>query len=497
MTHKPDIRVWCILSLLLLATALPARADGEGGIVEEVRASRAMSGRERRLSALEIHAELRREEVQEASEAIDFGVSILQPTTMGTEGLTPTQRINRRFRENDPLRVRWALDLGARRITRIVTPPPHLQHEFALYFSDQHDVIAIHMRTGTPLWWTRTAAPLTGDPFFTRHHVYMTVRDHVMMLETGTGIARWSVRLPFAPSSGPSVVEPRDGTPILYIAGLDRMVYAIEMVREIWPPRGQMMKLTRNDFQMEIFTPFVMWYFRTNGVVKSEPAYTNGRLVFGDWDGYVYGINTRAVEGRIPTDYWRKRTRGAYTVPPLINRGAIIVCADDQTVNSYSTRDGTRFWRTILPEAVNDTPQFVHDPVTLNLFFLCSAGRDKTLYTLNPDTGLPLWQMDGGERVIALMQDNEKPDSEKTLALILRGNNVVSAVPISKPIRVTRPEREALDRAGRFPSPDVVWEHRLRDFTPFAQNARLPYILTATENGRVVCAIELNAHGSQ
>jgi outer membrane protein assembly factor BamB len=136
----------------------------------------------------------------------------------------------------------------------------------------------------------------------------------------------------------------------------------------------------------------LQWTFPTEGAVRSTPAVSGDRLVFGSSDGHVYCVGTDGKER------WRFRTDGPVSSSPALHGGSVFVISRTNTLYALQLTNGTLQWKhhfgTPLPY-VWGFDYYVGSPTIANgIIYVGSA--DGHLYAVNSRDGSERWNIDVG-----------------------------------------------------------------------------------------------------
>lgn len=215
------------------------------------------------------------------------------------------------------------------------------------------EVIALDVRTGTPIWRTRLRNIVMSTPIVVNGVVYvgtgandMLGRDNLMVRMQFTGKDVWGVR------RGDEVValNARDGS--------------------------------------------IRWRYHTVGEDMPSPVYDRGRIVFanGDWHAY-------ALLARTGKPVWKRDIRGVSTMASAIRAGRYIIvaaCADglrDSSMFALDPDTGKTVWESSNGHC-DASPAYAQGKI-----FTADVEPGKLKYVgytvvaaLNPDTGKAIWR---------------------------------------------------------------------------------------------------------
>jgi len=407
--------------------------------------------------------------------------------------------------ESLPLRVRWALDLKDRKVVDFWFPPQDstfdVPYNYMIAITAQNDAIAIDMRSGETIWWTRLDGKLTGKPFATEYSLYLIVNSKVICLDRETGEVAWQVALPFPAATAPLVREVNKGETVFYIGGLDRKIYALELISEEWPPKkADPGHLTQKDFVLQRNFFHINWSNRVSGQLTGDGQISQDRVYFSDWGGLVYGIDFTLTQTGRPEGLWTHKVRSSCTTSPTLVGPSLYVPSSDTYLYCLSRRDGGLIWRYATGVALTRPMQSVSDPNTKRTYLFQKIGEKGPMIALNPrgplkaTTGfqLPLWQLPEAEQIVAKLQDSDAELSKRCVVVVRNTDDSLTGLALS--LDDTRPEAEKMEDHNKgIPSPaPVLWEIKNAPFHTFGENTVYPFVFTTTNNGKIVCALELN-----
>jgi eukaryotic-like serine/threonine-protein kinase len=210
--------------------------------------------------------------------------------------------------------------------------------------------------------------------------VYVGSGDgHVLAIDRLSGHTRWSydagspVQSSPAAAAGLVFVESRDGA----IHGID----AATGKRRWRVSTGPLLPLP--------------WGHESGDVYLSSPNYSNGMVVVGAGDGYVY-----ALDAATGTTRWRARTEGRVRGTPAVAGNRVFVGSVDGRVYAFDLVTGKQQWRYDTEGASLHSENFGFDrrsiqssPAVVNGVVFVGA-RDGMLYALDANAGTLRWRYD-------------------------------------------------------------------------------------------------------
>ncbi len=124
----------------------------------------------------------------------------------------------------------------------------------------------------------------------------------------------------------------------------------------------------------------LLWTIQTQDEVRASPLRVESLVVFGSYDGRVYGVDHRSGEVR-----WLFTTGRGIATRPARYHHTVIVGSDDGAVYTVRWQDGSLVWRYRTAGAVRSSPVVVADLVVF-------GSDDGCIYALDAATGSTLWR---------------------------------------------------------------------------------------------------------
>src|ERR1044071_4477590 len=84
----------------------------------------------------------------------------------------------------------------------------------------------------------------------------------------------------------------------------------------------------------------VLWKFASGSPVRSTPAFADGRLYFGNREGFFYALD--AATGR---EEWRFKSGGPVASSPAVYKGTVFFSSVDGYLYALNTADGSLKWK--------------------------------------------------------------------------------------------------------------------------------------------------------
>ncbi len=183
----------------------------------------------------------------------------------------------------------------------------------------------------------------------------------VYAIRLDNGAVRWKFK-----TQGPVYSTPEVAGDIVIIASADGAVYALEAAngKEVWRayssrpvvacPRvdGNKVFIGSSDGSFRAFdvnTGKTLWtYAGVKGFVQTRPLVYQGKVVFGAWDGYLYGLDQ--ANGQLLWKWFNPSNSSALYAPaqvwPVAAYGKVFIAAPDKGFNAIDVNTGQTIWRT-------------------------------------------------------------------------------------------------------------------------------------------------------
>lgn len=408
-----------------------------------------------------------------------------------SSGLVTSRQFDQLLPVDAPIRVRWALPLPNAKVRKISLPPADINYRLFLVETEQHDLIALRQDNGEAAWWVKLPGTVQGEIGFSHLSIVLCCEGRFIRLDRGTGKVVNNIDLPFAPASGPSILEENDQNHLFFITGMDRGVYAFTVAKSIWPPKGTESNISTADVSVELSHYSQTWKFTADGIVQNQPVLNDTRLIFGSWNKRVYGINlTGDNNNGQPSEYWEFRTRGSCQAAAVSDGPSSLLACTDGTLYSLSRGDGSLSWRYFAPDALLVAPQLLNDRDLEKSYALQKSGRNGPLICLDRISGNPLWQHDAGVKVLSRLKLEDHNPQLRFAAMVLTENGGIDCVQVSAP-DARGADAKARDEASQnLRRASVAWSVPAQGFGLFAANAESPLVFCATADGSALCVLE-------
>ena len=246
----------------------------------------------------------------------------------------------------------WTFTTGS-----FVYPSPVVVDGMVLIPSWDGNLYALDEYNGAQRWVFSTSAPIYATPAVANGVVYLASRDSmVYALNEQTGSLIWQR----------ANISPITSSPV-YADG--KIFYGTWFVKF-------------NSVLMAVYTNnTVAWQYVGDDTIKSSPSVNNGRVVFGQNNGYVVAVNETTG-----APLWKVAigVGASISTAPALAYGRVYVGADSSRFLAMNQTTGSIIW-TFNIGAFNATSAAVNNGV---VYF--GTGRG-ILYALNATTGAQLW----------------------------------------------------------------------------------------------------------
>lgn len=142
----------------------------------------------------------------------------------------------------------------------------------------------------------------------------------------------------------------------------------------------------------------LIWSFKTGGKIFSTPAISNGKLVIGCTDGYIYCLDAKGekvvniYKNQRPKTItyrgkllWKVKAEKSVLPAPTIYKGIVYIGASDGVFRALRLKDGSEVWR------YSGIKGFVEAKAYVDNEGVYVGDWKNTFYAFNPKTGALLW----------------------------------------------------------------------------------------------------------
>jgi outer membrane protein assembly factor BamB len=362
----------------------------------------------------------------------------------------------------------WILPIPGVRAKRLWVSPPESEIRALLILTEGNDLIAVRRGNGQALWWLQLGEEPIGPPAYTPYSIYVVVKGALLCIDRNSGDVLWRDRLDFPPTPYLDVQETRIGEPFIFMAAINRVLYAMDVRKTVWPPKAGYGSITRKDLMLERHELNIRWRFPTRGVIEGPIAFKDGFLFAADAERRVYCLNTLNVNIGRPKLAWNTITRGPNGSGVLVRENYVFVASRDRNLYCYSRSSGGEIWRYESGGILTETPVYLKDPVT-GAESVCQRGGDGDLFCLDAARGTKRWEIDSGGVIAALDDDPEKPDERRASVVVAHPDGSATAL--------------------QFHSGEVLWQLPAGTLSATPQNPWEPGFYTLSADGAAIVAL--------
>lgn len=278
--------------------------------------------------------------------------------------------------------VRWAFHTGGPVISSAA-----IADGVAYFGSDDQNVYAVELASGTAKWKFTTGAPVRSSPAVVDGTVFFGSYDgSFYAVDAATGTERWRFAIPgerkFA-AKGLHGYKPREQViPDFWDVFQSSPLVAAGLV---YFGCGD-----GNLYALEAASGALKWKFATGDVVHSSPALADGTLFFGSWDTNLYALD--AATGALK---WKFKTgedpenfnRTGIASSPCVAGGVVYFGCRDFNLYAVDAQSGQEKWKyhltwVIASSAVRDGRVYCNTSIPA-VFFALDAATGAELYKVD------------------------------------------------------------------------------------------------------------------
>ncbi len=232
----------------------------------------------------------------------------------------------------------------------------------AYFGTDDGTIYAINSTTGALLWSYATNGSIEATPYATSDRLYVGSYDGFMYaLERSMGTLAWRFDA---------------GSAIRGACAFDGNVY-------FGTEEGKLFALSSSGSEL--------WNFSANASIGASPIISNGHVIVGSHDSFLYSINS--TDGMLDWSSQLYSMQSSPMIAPL-HPGKIFVGADDGMLYCINVSDGSVAWRSALGAPIVSTPSCMNGTI----YFGDYAGR---VHAVNSTTGSELWSRSVGGTILS------------------------------------------------------------------------------------------------
>jgi len=137
-------------------------------------------------------------------------------------------------------------------------------------------------------------------------------------------------------------------------------------------------------YAFDINNQKILWFYETDGEIKSSPTYYDNKVFFGSWDGFLY-----ALEADIGNELWKFESSWGIDTSPSISDNKVFFGSGDNNFYAININNGSLEWYNSCRSSFHSNSITFGDLV----FFGCDDGW---LYALNMTDGSLAWSFTPG-----------------------------------------------------------------------------------------------------
>lgn len=122
-----------------------------------------------------------------------------------------------------------------------------------------------------------------------------------------------------------------------------------------------------------------IWAYETQGVIRSSPAFYDGKVYFGSDDGKIY-----CIYGCIGTQIWSYSTGAPVRSSPTIYDKKVFFGSENGKVYCFDAKNGNHTWEHLTGGSIQSSPAVVNGQVYI-------GSDDQKLYCLYASNGTEKW----------------------------------------------------------------------------------------------------------
>lgn len=268
----------------------------------------------------------------------------------------------------------WSFETGERRIE--ASP---VVHDSVLYISSLHDYLyAIDIHSGKEIWHSDSTGFFRSSATISDDMIYIGNEDHHLYKFDTDGSIEWIFKTDGSVRASPLVFDN-----MVYFGSIDNVGYSR------FAYKTDSVKTKSKFYALDAQTGEEVWSFSPEGGLRSSPAYQNGVLFFGSWDGTLYALD--ATNGDLK---WSFETGRKIYSTPAVENNSVIFASNDDYLYSLNVENGSENWRFDLnSQNINEwIPRISSPAVSKNSVYIGSLNG--TLYSVNFGDGSLIWSFE-------------------------------------------------------------------------------------------------------
>lgn len=280
---------------------------------------------------------------------------------------------------NDNVKKLWSFETDNRRIE--ASP---VVFNSTLYLGARGDhLYAVDIETGNEKWRSDSTGFFRSSAAVSDSLLYIGNADRHLYAFKPDSSVKWTFETDGRVFAAPLVVENRVYFGSIDTYGYSRLAYKTDSVQ------------TKSKFYaLDAQNGEEIWSFSPEGGLRSSPAYHNGVVYFGSWDGNLYALNANSGDLR-----WLFETGGKIYTTPAVENNSVIFASNDELVYSLNTGDGSENWRFDLKsqEILEFLPRISSPAVSKNAVFIGSLNGN--LYSVDLEDGSLRWSFESNGKI--------------------------------------------------------------------------------------------------
>jgi len=280
---------------------------------------------------------------------------------------------------NDQVRKLWSFETEKRRIEA----SPVLYDSTLFLGSSGDHLYAIDISTGIEKWRSDTKGFFRSSAAVATNHLFIGSADQNLYTFNLDGSVKWTFETDGVVFAAPLVVENHVYFGSIDTYGYSKLAYKTDSVK------------TKSKFYaLDAKTGEEIWNFSPEGGLRSSPAYQNGVVYFGSWDGNMYALN--ANNGDL---IWSFKTDDKIYSTPAVENNSVIFASNDNYLYSLNVADGSENWRFDLKsQNINEwIPRISSPAVSDNAVFIGSLNG--YLYSIDLEKGSLKWSFETSDKI--------------------------------------------------------------------------------------------------
>ncbi len=280
---------------------------------------------------------------------------------------------------NDQVKKLWSFETEKNRIE--ASP---IVYDSTLYLGSSADhLYAIDITTGTEKWRSDSTGFFRSSAAIANKLLFVGNADKHLYALNLDGSEKWKIKTEGVVFAAPLVVENHIYFGSIDTYGYSRLAYKTDSIK------------TKSKFYaLDTQTGEEVWNFSPEGGLRSSPAYHNGVLFFGSWDGTLYALD--ATSGGLK---WSFETGRKIYSTPAVENNSVIFASNDDYLYSLNVEDGSENWRFDLKsQNINEwIPRISSPAVSKNSVFIGSLNGN--LYSVNLEDGSLNWLFETDDKI--------------------------------------------------------------------------------------------------